>query len=75
MTMDKEKLQTLEDDADTPMERANARVEAEMKALENKAREEVARGLQDQPLKNGESTRVHGEQEHSGREGTRGKGQ
>jgi hypothetical protein len=51
MAIDKNKVQPLDDEADTPMERANARVEAEMELLENETREQVAHGLQDQPLK------------------------
>ena len=70
MSIDKEKIQTLDDEDDTPMDRANARVEAEMKVLENEAREQVAHGLQDQPIKEGGPLREPADQEQSTQEGT-----
>lgn len=52
MAIDKEKVRPV-DETDSPMERANERVEAEMKALENETKEQVADGLKEQPLKKG----------------------
>ena len=49
MSIDKNKIKTQDElDEPAPMEQAEQRVEAEMKELEDKARKEVAEGLQKQ---------------------------
>ncbi|MGH9968348.1 MAG: hypothetical protein ACREBG_11050 [Pyrinomonadaceae bacterium] len=51
MEIDKSKIQT-QDDMDEPalMDQVEGRVEAEMKVIEGKAKEQVAHGLQDKKL-------------------------
>ena len=49
MSIDKNKIKTQDEvDEPAPMEKAEQRVEAEMKELEDKARREVAEGLETQ---------------------------
>ena len=49
MSIDKNKIKTQDElDEPAPMEQAEQRVEAEMKELEDKARKDVAEGLQKQ---------------------------
>ena len=49
MSIDKDKIKTQDElDEPAPMDKADERVEAEMKKLEDQARKEVAEGLQKQ---------------------------
>jgi hypothetical protein len=49
MSIDKNKIKTQdEEDEPAPMDQAEARVEAEMKELKDKARKDVAEGLEKQ---------------------------
>lgn len=49
MSIDKNKIKTQEElDEPAPMDEADKRVEAEMKKLENKAKKDVAEGLENQ---------------------------
>lgn len=49
MSIDKNKIKTQDElDEPAPMEQAEQRVEAEMKELEDKAKRDVAEGLQQQ---------------------------
>ena len=58
MEIDKDKIVTQDElDEPAPMDQVEERVEAEMKVLEGKAKEQVADGLQDQKLK-GEAQRL-----------------
>ena len=51
MEIDKNRIQTQEEtNEEAPMDKANDRVEAEMKRLESKAKEQVAQGLDDEEL-------------------------
>ena len=51
MEIDKSKVRTQEDlDEPAPMDQVGQRVEAEMKLIEGKAKEQVAHGLQDEKL-------------------------
>jgi hypothetical protein len=50
MSIDKEKIETFDDDDTAEMDRANERVEAEMRVLESRAKRQVADGLQDKKL-------------------------
>ncbi|HEY6120830.1 MAG TPA: hypothetical protein VIV66_12790 [Pyrinomonadaceae bacterium] len=51
MEINKSKIKTLnENDEPTPMDKADERVEAEMKRLEGKTKEQVADGLNDKEL-------------------------
>jgi hypothetical protein len=51
MDIDKSKVRTQEDlDEPAPMDQVEQRVEAEMKVIEGKAKEQVAHGLQDEKL-------------------------
>jgi hypothetical protein len=50
-TIDKGKIKTQEQtDEPAAMDKANDRVEAEMKLIESKAKEQVAQGLQDEKI-------------------------
>ena len=49
MSIDKNKIKTQDElDEPAPMDEADKRVEAEMKKLENKAKKDVAEGLENQ---------------------------
>jgi hypothetical protein len=49
MEIDKNRIQTQEEtNEEAPMDKANDRVEAEMKRLESQAKERVAQGLDDE---------------------------
>ena len=51
MEIDKDKVRKQEDlDEPAPMDQVGQRVEAEMKLIEGKAKEQVAHGLQDEEL-------------------------
>jgi hypothetical protein len=50
MELDKDKVRTLDADDKAEMDRANDRVDAEMKLLESEAKEQVAQGLQDERI-------------------------
>lgn len=50
MEIDKTKVRTLGDDEKSEMDRANDRVDAEMKLIESEAKEQVAQGLQDENI-------------------------
>ncbi|HZE67997.1 MAG TPA: hypothetical protein VE135_00555 [Pyrinomonadaceae bacterium] len=51
MEIDKRKIKTLDEtDEPAPMDKADQRVEAEMKRIEGKAKEQVASGLQNEEL-------------------------
>ncbi len=51
MEIDKSKIRTQEDlDEPAPIDQVEERVEAEMKVIEGKAKEQVAHGLQDKNL-------------------------
>ena len=51
MEIDKSKVRTQEDlDEPAPIDQVEQRVEAEMKVIEGKAKEQVAHGLQDEKL-------------------------
>jgi hypothetical protein len=51
MEIDKSRIQTQEEtNEEAPMDKANDRVEAEMKRLESQAKERVAQGLDDEEL-------------------------
>lgn len=51
MEIDKSKIQSQEDTNEpAAMDKANERVDAEMKLIESKAKEQVADGLQDEKL-------------------------
>jgi hypothetical protein len=50
MEIDKTKVKTLANDDQSEMDRANDRVDAEMKLLESEAKEMVAQGLQDEKI-------------------------
>jgi len=51
MEIDKDKVRKQEDlDEPAPMDQVGQRVEAEMKLIEGKAKEQVAHGLQDEKL-------------------------
>lgn len=50
MELDKDKVRTLDADDKAEMDRANDRVDAEMKLLESEAKEQVAQGLQDEKI-------------------------
>ncbi|MGI9165535.1 MAG: hypothetical protein ACR2G5_03975 [Pyrinomonadaceae bacterium] len=51
MEIDKSKIRTQEDlDEPAPIDQVEERVEAEMKVIEGKAKEQVAHGLQDENL-------------------------
>ena len=51
MEIDKSRIQTQEETHEkAPMDKANDRVEAEMKLIESEAKEQVAQGLQDPKL-------------------------
>jgi len=55
MSIDKNKIKTQDElDEPAPMDKAEERVEAEMKKLEDQARKEVAEGLQQQDQGGGE---------------------
>ncbi len=65
MEIDKSKVRTQEDlDEPAPIDQVEERVEAEMKVIEGKAKEQVAHGLQDKELEH-EANRLkeEGEQE------------
>jgi hypothetical protein len=52
MEIDKDKIVTQDElDESAPIDQVEGRVEAEMKVLEGKAKEQVADGLQDRKLK------------------------
>lgn len=58
MEIDKDKIVTQDElDEPAPIDQVEERVEAEMKVIEGKAKEQVADGLQDQKLK-GEAQRL-----------------
>ena len=51
MSIDKNKIKTQDElDEPAPMEKAEQRVEAEMKKLERQAKKDVAEGLQNQDI-------------------------
>lgn len=50
MELDKDKVRTLDANDKAEMDRANDRVDAEMKLLESEAKEQVAQGLQDEKI-------------------------
>lgn len=51
MSIDKNKIKTQDElDEPAPMDKADARVEAEMKKLEGQAKKDVAEGLQKQEV-------------------------
>lgn len=50
MELDKDKVRTLDANDKAEMDRANDRVDAEMKLLESEAKEQVAQGLQDERI-------------------------
>jgi len=51
MSIDKNKIKTQDElDEPAPMDKADQRVEAEMKKLEGRAKREVAQGLQKQEI-------------------------
>ena len=47
MEIDKSKVKTFDENDKSEMDRANDRVDAEMKLIEGEAKEQVAQGLQD----------------------------
>jgi hypothetical protein len=51
MEIDKNRIQTQEEtNEEAPMDKANDRVEAEMKRLESRAKEQVAKGLDEEEI-------------------------
>ncbi len=50
MDVDKNGVRVFDDDDRSEMDRANDRVEAEIKLLESEAKEQVAQGLQDSKI-------------------------
>jgi hypothetical protein len=50
MEVEKSKVRTFDEDERAEMDRANDRVEAEMKLLESEAKQQVAQGLQDSKI-------------------------
>ena len=68
MEIDKDKIVTQDElDEPAPIDQVEDRVEAEMKVLEGKAKEQVADGLQDRGLKD-EARRLKAEGERELRE-------
>ncbi len=65
MEIDKDKIQTQEETGElAPMDQVEDRVDAEMKKLEGKAKQQVADGLSDEGLaREGERLEKEGEQE------------
>ncbi|HKR61189.1 MAG TPA: hypothetical protein VJS64_15820 [Pyrinomonadaceae bacterium] len=65
MEIDKNKIVTQDElDEPAPIDQVEDRVEAEMKVLEGKAKEQVADGLQDRKLKDeGQQLRKEGERD------------
>jgi len=65
MEIDKEQIQTQEETGElAAMDQVEGRVEAEMKKLEGKAKQQVADGLQDEELaREGERLEKEGERE------------
>ena len=50
MRIDKDKIETLDEDETTEMDQANERVQAEIQLLRSQAKQQVAEGLQDEEL-------------------------
>jgi hypothetical protein len=64
MELDKNKVKTVEESDETPMDKANERVEAEMKVIESAAKQRVAQSLQDKKLeRDAEQLKQEGEKE------------
>ena len=65
MTIDKNKIKTQDDmDEPAPMDQIEARLDAKMKRLEGKAKQNVGEGLNDHTLANeGKKMRKEGEKE------------